>query len=78
MVGDQVSEDEIAAVVSAWTGIPTGRLLAGESKKLLNLEQELGKRLIGQSKAVKAVSDAVRRTKAGISDPDRPTGSFLF
>ena len=78
MVGDRVSEDEIAAVVSAWTGIPTGRLLAGESKKLLNLERELGKRLIGQSKAVKAVSDAVRRTKAGISDPDRPTGSFLF
>jgi ATP-dependent Clp protease ATP-binding subunit ClpB len=78
MVGDQVSEDEIAAVVSAWTGIPTGRLLAGESKKLLNLENELGKRLIGQAKAVRAVSDAVRRTKAGISDPDRPTGSFLF
>ena len=78
MVGDRVSEDEIAAVVSAWTGIPTGRLLAGESKKLLNLERELGKRLIGQVKAVKAVSDAVRRTKAGISDPDRPTGSFLF
>ena len=78
MVGDRVSEDEIAAVVSAWTGIPTGRLLAGESKKLLNLERELGKRLIGQAKAVKAVSDAIRRTKAGISDPDRPTGSFLF
>jgi len=78
MVGDRVSEDEIAAVVSAWTGIPTGRLIAGESKKLLNLERELGKRLVGQSKAVKAVSDAVRRTKAGISDPDRPTGSFLF
>jgi len=78
MVGDQVSEDEIAAVVSAWTGIPTGRLLAGESKKLLQLEAELGKRLIGQAKAVKSVSDAVRRTKAGISDPDRPTGSFLF
>ena len=78
MVGDRVSEDEIAAVVSAWTGIPTGRLLAGESKKLLNLERELGKRLIGQGKAVKAVSDAVRRTKAGISDPDRPTGSFLL
>ena len=78
MVGDQVSEDEIASVVSAWTGIPTGRLLAGESKKLLQLEAELGKRLIGQSRAVKSVSDAVRRTKAGISDPDRPTGSFLF
>ena len=78
MVGDQVTEDDIAAVVSAWTGIPTGRLLAGESQKLLNLEAELGKRLIGQKKAVKAVSDAVRRTKAGISDPSRPTGSFMF
>ena len=78
MVGEQVSEDEIAAVVSAWTGIPTGRLLAGESQKLLSLEAELGKRLIGQKKAVKAVSDAVRRSKAGISDPDRPTGSFMF
>jgi len=78
MVGDQVSEDEIAAVVSAWTGIPTGKLLAGESQKLLYLERELGKRLIGQDAAVKTVSDAVRRTKAGISDPDRPTGSFLF
>jgi ATP-dependent Clp protease ATP-binding subunit ClpB len=78
MVNDQVGEDDIAAVVSAWTGIPTGRLLAGESQKLLNLENELGKRLIGQKKAVKAVSDAVRRTKAGISDPNRPTGSFLF
>jgi len=78
MVGEQVSEDEIAAVVSAWTGIPTGRLLAGESQKLLHLEAELGKRLIGQQKAVKAVSDSVRRSKAGISDPDRPTGSFMF
>jgi ATP-dependent Clp protease ATP-binding subunit ClpB len=78
MVGDQVSEDEIASVVSAWTGIPTGKLLAGESQKLLYLERELGKRLIGQDAAVKTVSDAVRRTKAGISDPDRPTGSFLF
>jgi ATP-dependent Clp protease ATP-binding subunit ClpB len=78
MVNDQVGEDDIAAVVSAWTGIPTGRLLAGESQKLLNLENELGKRLIGQKAAVKVVSDAVRRTKAGISDPNRPTGSFLF
>jgi ATP-dependent Clp protease ATP-binding subunit ClpB len=78
MVGEQVSEDEIAAVVSAWTGIPTGRLLAGESEKLLTLEQQLGKRLIGQKPAVKAVSDAVRRSKAGISDPSRPTGSFMF
>ncbi|CAB4552353.1 unannotated protein [freshwater metagenome] len=78
MVGEMVSEDEIAAVVSAWTGIPTGRLLAGESQKLLQLESELGKRLIGQKRAVKAVSDAVRRSKAGISDPSRPTGSFMF
>jgi ATP-dependent Clp protease ATP-binding subunit ClpB len=78
MVGDQVTEDDIAAVVSAWTGIPTGRLLAGESEKLLHLEAELGKRLVGQKRAVKVVSDAVRRTKAGISDPNRPTGSFLF
>jgi ATP-dependent Clp protease ATP-binding subunit ClpB len=78
MVNDQVGEDDIAAVVSAWTGVPTGKLLAGESEKLLNLEAELGKRLIGQKAAVKSVSDAVRRTKAGISDPDRPTGSFLF
>ena len=78
MVNDQVGEDDIAAVVSAWTGIPTGRLLAGESEKLLGLENQLGKRLIGQKSAVKAVADAVRRTKAGISDPNRPTGSFLF
>jgi ATP-dependent Clp protease ATP-binding subunit ClpB len=78
MVNDQVGEDDIAAVVSAWTGVPTGKLLAGESQKLLNLETELGRRLIGQKAAVKSVSDAVRRTKAGISDPDRPTGSFLF
>ena len=78
MVSDQVGEDEIAQVVSAWTGIPTGRLLAGESQKLLPLEKQLGKRLIGQAEAVKSVSDAVRRAKAGISDPNRPTGSFLF
>ena len=78
MVSDQVGEDEIAGVVSAWTGIPTGRLLAGESQKLLSLEKQLGKRLIGQAEAVKSVSDAVRRAKAGISDPNRPTGSFLF
>ena len=78
MVNDHVTEEDIAAVVSAWTGIPTGRLLAGESAKLLQLELELGKRLVGQKTAVKSVSDAVRRTKAGISDPDRPTGSFMF
>ena len=78
MVGDQVTEDDIASVVSAWTGIPTGRLLAGETEKLLHLEAELGKRLIGQKRAVRSVSDAVRRSRAGIADPNRPTGSFLF
>jgi ATP-dependent Clp protease ATP-binding subunit ClpB len=78
MVNDHVTAEDIAAVIASWTGIPVGRLMQGETDKLLHLESELGKRLIGQSKAVKAVSDAVRRTRAGISDPDRPTGSFLF
>ncbi len=78
MVNDQVTDEDIAAVIAAWTGIPVGRLLQGETEKLLHLETELGKRLIGQKAAVKAVSDAVRRSRAGISDPDRPTGSFLF
>ncbi|MDN3311291.1 AAA family ATPase [Microbacterium oryzae] len=78
MVGDQVTEADIASVIAAWTGIPVGRLLQGESEKLLHLEAELGKRLIGQREAVGAVSDAVRRSRAGISDPNRPTGSFLF
>jgi ATP-dependent Clp protease ATP-binding subunit ClpB len=78
MVNDQVTEEDIAAVIAAWTGIPVGRLMQGETEKLLHLEAELGKRLIGQKDAVKAVSDAVRRSRAGISDPDRPTGSFLF
>ena len=78
MVNEQVTEEDIAAVIAAWTGIPVGRLLQGESEKLLHLEAELGKRLIGQKDAVKAVSDAVRRSRAGISDPGRPTGSFLF
>ncbi|MCD1269072.1 AAA domain-containing protein [Microbacterium sp. MEC084] len=78
MVNEQVTEDDIAAVISAWTGIPVGRLLQGETEKLLHLESELGRRLIGQKEAVKAVSDAVRRSRAGISDPNRPTGSFLF
>jgi ATP-dependent Clp protease ATP-binding subunit ClpB len=78
MVSDQVGEADIAAVVAAWTGIPVGRLLQAESEKLLNLEAELGKRLVGQKRAVKSVSDAIRRTRAGIADPDRPTGSFLF
>ena len=78
MVNDQVTEDDIAAVVAAWTGIPLDKLTQGETEKLLNLERELGKRLVGQLDAVKAVADAVRRSRAGISDPNRPTGSFLF
>jgi ATP-dependent Clp protease ATP-binding subunit ClpB len=78
MVNEQVTDEDIAAVIASWTGIPVGRLLQGESEKLLHLESELGKRLIGQKDAVKAVSDAVRRSRAGISDPNRPTGSFLF
>ncbi len=78
MVRELVGPDEVAEVVAAWTGIPTGRLLEGETGKLLRMEDELGKRLVGQQSAVVAVSDAVRRARAGISDPDRPTGSFLF
>ena len=78
MVKEEVGPDDVAEVVAAWTGIPAGRLLEGETAKLLRMEQELGKRLIGQEPAVRAVSDAVRRARAGISDPDRPTGSFLF
>ena len=78
MIAEKVGPDEIAEVVSAWTGIPAGRLLEGESAKLLRMEEVLGGRLIGQRSAVQAVSDAVRRSRAGVSDPDRPTGSFLF
>ena len=78
MVNEQVTADDIAAVVAAWTGIPVDRLTQGETEKLLHLEAELGRRIIGQKTAVRAVADAVRRTRAGISDPDRPTGSFLF
>jgi ATP-dependent Clp protease ATP-binding subunit ClpB len=78
MVKEEVGRDDIADVVASWTGIPAGRLLEGETQKLLRMEDELGRRLIGQSEAVRAVSDAVRRTRAGIADPDRPTGSFLF
>ncbi|MDO0926594.1 ATP-dependent chaperone ClpB [Streptomyces sp. TG1A-8] len=78
MVKEEVGSDDIADVVAAWTGIPAGRLMEGETQKLLRMEDELGKRLIGQSEAVGAVSDAVRRSRAGIADPDRPTGSFLF
>ncbi|MEO5535080.1 MAG: AAA family ATPase [Pseudolysinimonas sp.] len=78
MVNDQVTDEDIASVVAAWTGIPVDKLKQGETEKLLHLEAELGKRLIGQRDAVRSVADAVRRTRAGISDPDRPTGSFLF
>jgi ATP-dependent Clp protease ATP-binding subunit ClpB len=78
MVKEEVGPDDVADVVSAWTGIPAGRLLEGETGKLLRMEAELGHRVIGQANAVQAVSDAVRRARAGVSDPDRPTGSFLF
>lgn len=78
MVPDQVDADSIAEIISEWTGIPVGRLMEGENQKLLRMESELSKRVIGQKKAIQAVSDAVRRARAGISDPNRPTGSFLF
>jgi ATP-dependent Clp protease ATP-binding subunit ClpB len=78
MVKEEVGPDDVAEVVASWTGIPAGRLLEGETAKLLRMEDELGKRVVGQDEAVRAVSDAVRRARSGISDPDRPTGSFLF
>jgi ATP-dependent Clp protease ATP-binding subunit ClpB len=78
MVKEEVGPDDVADVVSSWTGIPAGRLLEGETGKLLRMEFELGRRLVGQTRAVQAVSDAVRRSRAGIADPDRPSGSFLF
>jgi ATP-dependent Clp protease ATP-binding subunit ClpB len=78
LVGEEVGAEQIADVVEAWTGIPTGKLLEGETAKLLDMEKAIGERLIGQKAAVNAVSDAVRRSRAGISDPNRPTGSFLF
>jgi ATP-dependent Clp protease ATP-binding subunit ClpB len=78
MVREEVGPDDVAEVVGAWTGIPAGRLLEGETAKLLRMEAELGRRVVGQGTAVRAVSDAVRRARAGIADPDRPTGSFLF
>ena len=78
MVAEEVTADDVAEVVAAWTGIPAGRLLEGETEKLLNMESLIASRLIGQETAVRSVSDAVRRSRAGISDPDRPTGSFLF
>jgi len=78
MVKEQVTADDVADVVAAWTGIPAGRLLQGETAKLLRMEEALGNRVVGQTQAVQAVSDAVRRARAGVADPDRPTGSFLF
>ena len=78
MLKEEVGPDDIADVVAAWTGIPAGRLLEGETAKLLRMEDELGRRVVGQRKAVQAVSDAVRRSRAGVADPNRPTGSFLF
>lgn len=78
MVPDHVDADSVAKIVAEWTGIPVGRLMQGENEKLLHMEDELAARVIGQKKAISAVSDAVRRSRAGISDPDRPTGSFLF
>ncbi|TPF77745.1 MULTISPECIES: ATP-dependent chaperone ClpB [unclassified Bifidobacterium] len=78
MVPDRVDADSVAEIVSDWTGIPVGRLMQGENEKLLHMEDYLGKRVIGQKEAIQAVSDAVRRSRAGISDPNRPTGSFLF
>ena len=78
MVKEEVTADDIAEVVASWTGIPAGRLLEGETQKLLRMEDELGRRVVGQAEAVREVSDAVRRARAGISDPNRPTGSFLF
>jgi ATP-dependent Clp protease ATP-binding subunit ClpB len=78
MLKEEVGPDDIAAVVSSWTGIPAGRLMEGETAKLLRMEESLRERVVGQPEAVAAVSDAVRRVRAGIADPDRPTGSFLF
>ncbi|WP_227997474.1 ATP-dependent chaperone ClpB [Nocardia australiensis] len=78
MLKEEVGPDDIAEVVGAWTGIPVGRLMEGETQKLLRMEDELGKRVVGQPEAVQAVSDAVRRARAGVADPNRPTGSFLF
>lgn len=78
MVSEEVSAQDIAEVIEAWTGIPAGRMLSSEQEKLLHMEEEIGQRLVGQHQAVETVSDAVRRSRAGVSDPDRPIGSFLF
>ncbi|WP_072803824.1 ATP-dependent chaperone ClpB [Rhodococcoides yunnanense] len=78
MLKEEVGPDDVADVVAAWTGIPAGRMLEGETAKLLRMEDEIGRRVVGQKDAVQAVSDAVRRARAGVADPNRPTGSFLF
>ncbi|MCP9622312.1 ATP-dependent chaperone ClpB [Nocardia otitidiscaviarum] len=78
MLKEEVGPDDIAEVVSSWTGIPVGKMLEGETQKLLRMEEELGRRVVGQTEAVQAVSDAVRRARAGVADPNRPTGSFMF
>src|SRR5262249_12976905 len=78
MVKEEVGPDDVADVVAAWTGIPAGRLLEAETAKLLHMEEALGGRVIGQREAIVSVSDAVRRARSGVADPDRPTGSFLF
>ena len=78
MLKEEVGPDDVAEVVSSWTGIPAGRMLEGETAKLLRMEDELGKRVVGQKAAVEAVSDAVRRARAGVADPNRPLGSFMF
>ena len=78
LVRNKVTDEEVAEVVSRWTGIPVSKMLEGERERLLHLEDELGRRVIGQQEAIDAVSDAIRRSRAGLSDPDRPNGSFLF
>ncbi|MDK7197743.1 ATP-dependent chaperone ClpB [Actinotignum sanguinis] len=78
MIAERVDSEEVAEVVAAWTGVPVGKLMQGETEKLLHMEEEIGRRLIGQQDAVRAVSDAVRRSRAGVQDPNRPDGSFLF
>ncbi len=78
LLRNKVTAEEIAEVVSKWTGIPVSKMLEGEREKLLRMEAELGERVVGQDEAVRAVSDAIRRSRAGLSDPNRPNGSFLF
>ena len=78
LLRNKVTEDEIAEIVALWTGIPVSKMLEGERDKLLRMEDELRKQVIGQSEAITAVSNAIRRSRAGLSDPNRPNGSFLF